>query len=137
MRAHLCRKRPFSRLSRRKGLPRGMWLTIPLLFNSLRNILPKNAPLVVILVAPSTSMAEWLTCVCVCACACACVCVFVCVCVKENTTSARCKGQDQHQGKLEWDPATAYATTTTIPPTKSGPARVPLECLMQQSMQLA
>ena len=35
-----------------------MWLTIPLLSNSLRIILPETAPLVVILVAPSTSMAD-------------------------------------------------------------------------------
>ena len=38
----------------------------------------------------------------------------ICTCWwKENTTSARCKGQDQHQGKLERDAAAAHATTTT------------------------
>ena len=55
--AHLCCRQTFSHLSRRKGLPCLVWLAISLLFNRLRNILPKTAPLVVILVAPSTSMA--------------------------------------------------------------------------------
>ena len=57
MREHLCHKRTFSRLSRRKRLPHSIHPTFMLLCNRLRNILVESTPLAFILVAPLSSMA--------------------------------------------------------------------------------
>ena len=58
MRAYLYCSQTFSRLSRRKRLPRGVFPTIMPLCNRLRNILAESAPLVFILVPPWSSMAD-------------------------------------------------------------------------------
>ena len=57
IREYLCWKWTFSQLSRRKRLLHVVRLPILLLYNRLRNILPETAPLVVVLVAPLSSMA--------------------------------------------------------------------------------
>ena len=57
VRRYLCCGRLLSRLSLRRRLPNVIKLTRPLLANNLSNILPESAPLVAVLVPPSSSMA--------------------------------------------------------------------------------